>query len=63
MAADTDAANDCSDEDDWMWNSPLAASTIVKTDNAAESLRNFTAQAVMPFALEMQLEVDKVVTS
>lgn len=59
MAADTDAANDCSDEEDWMWNSHLAASTIVKTDNAAESRRNFTAQAVKPFALEMQLEVDR----
>lgn len=40
-----------------MWNLPLTASTIVNADDAAESPREFTAEAVKPLA--MQLEVDK----
>lgn len=55
--AGTDADNDYSDEEDWMWNLPLTASTIVNADDAAESPRKFTAEAVKPLA--MQLEVDK----
>jgi len=55
--AGTDADNDCSDEEDWMWNLPLTASTIVNANDAAESLRKFTTEAVKPLA--MQLEVDK----
>lgn len=40
-----------------MWNLPLTATTIVNADDAAESLSKFTAEAVKP--LTMQLEVDK----
>ena len=57
--ARTDAENDCSDPEDWIWNSPLAASIILKADDAAESLRNYTTEAVKPFALDIELEVDR----
>ena len=40
-----------------MWNLPLTASTIVNADDVAESPSKFTAEAVKPLA--MQLEVDK----
>ena len=59
MVARTYADNDCSDPEDWIWNSPLATSIIVKADDVAESLRKFTTEAVKPFALDMELEVDR----
>lgn len=52
-----DPDDDNSDQDEWLWNTPLAALPIMKTDNAVMSLKKFTAEALKPFGCDMDVHV------
>jgi len=52
-----DSDDDNGDQDEWLWNTPLAALPIMRTDNAVMSLKKFTAEALKPFGCDMDVHV------
>ncbi len=58
-ATTSDANDNCSDEDELLWNAPLVASAKMKTEDAFSVLKTFTAEAVKPFGCEVDVEVDR----
>ena len=46
-------------DQEWLWNTPLAALPMMKPDNAATCFKMFTTEAVQPIGCDMDVQVHR----